>query len=323
MSFRRRLFTQLYKIDPDYNKYEGNEYASDLQIIAYEDTNGDSLPDHLIIKGPNGSGHERVNFEISNLIIGQVYKITFDQWTNAAYHKDVTENWLYGCAITPNTILDKGAGKSILSTYPMWECPELGKLNQGSIQFTATANTMYWVWDFGALSDRTEFAHKVSNVNLELIAPVFNLNNCKTAFGVGVYEKISAVNNDIVNFEFTGGSGIEVIYYPVTGLAANQTYKFTFRENYNNKLLSNKFVYGTNVVSTLPTTTTTTDAVVFNEENLEGYRERTFEFKPTTTAGYWVWNLGRWLDDTEFNVTFDIVKLEIKAPDGTYKTLIG
>lgn len=327
-AFRRRLSQQsTYKVDKDYQDFEVNEWFRSIEITAYEDLNNDSLPDHLIISETCGSSHEKLNFEIKNLIIGQKYILSFDEWTNAYLHGSVQPTWTYSCAISPTKITEQSPGKVLFEGLPQYDFTNtIGQNHSVSIPFTATANTMYWVWDFGALADAVGFDHKVNNVNLKLVAPTFNLQNAVTKQGSGVYEKVSAVNNDKVTFNYTGGSGVEVIYYNITDLAKNQTYRFKFSESYHGNLLSDTYQYGCTISSILPETGSAKPvncSVTFDTVNTTGSREATFTFKPTTNAGYWIWDFGRLADNVKNQNTFDIIKLEILAPDGTYKTLIG
>lgn len=327
-AFRRRILSQgIYKIDKDYDKSEGNEIFKSLEVVAYEDLNNDSLPDHLIISETCGGNHEKLSFEISNLIVNQKYILTFDEWSNATVNGSLQPTWLYGCVISPTNELTSTPGKTIFEGLPMWDCTDsIGGSHQGFIEFTATANTMYWIWDFGALTDSKGFNHKINNINLELVVPTFNLVNAVTKQGTGTYEKVSAVNNDYVTFNFTGASGVEVIYYNITDLTKNGKYRFTFSEAYHGTFNTDTYQYGCTISSELSLTSTgkpVTCLVIFNEENTEGTREATFSFTPTTAAGYWIWDFGRWSDSKKNENTFKIIKLEIQAPDGTYKTLIG
>lgn len=326
-NFRRRLLTHsLYKVDTGYEDFEVNEWFQQVTITAYEDTNNDSLPDHLVIGETCGGSHEKLNFEIKNLIVGQKYKLSFDEWTNAYLHSLIQPTWTYACAISPTKITDKSPGQPLFSGLPWYNFTNtIGQNHSVTIEFTATANIMYWAWDFGALADGVRFKHKVDNVKLELVPPTFNLKNVVTKQGTGVYELVSAVNNDYVNFNYTGNSGVEVIYYNITDLTKDATYRFTFSESYHGELLSSTYQYGCAITGVLPSPETSKPvncAVVFDSVNTSGSRQATISFKPTTTAGYWIWDFGRLVDGVKNPNTFKIIKLEILAPDGTYKTLI-
>lgn len=329
IKFRRRIASQeVYKIDKEYEDFEVNENFSQIEIKAYEDLNGDSLPDTINISEVCGGGHEKLNFTISNLIVNQKYILHFDEWSNAMANPSATEMWMYGCAISPKIIIDTEPGKKVLEGLPMWDCSNnIGGYHTGvQIAFTATAETMYWVWDFGRLKDLLGFTHKLTNINLTLVPPTFNLNSMVNLLGTGTYEKIEAVNNDHVKFNFTGASGVECIYYPITNLAANRTYRFTFSECYHGNLIQDSYQYGCTITSVLPTNFENKKVInalaEFTAVNTSGIREATFSFKPTTSAGYWIWDFGRLSDRVKNENTFTIIKLEILAPDGTYKTLI-
>lgn len=326
--FRRRVLSQsLYKVDKDFDEFEANEWFQSIEIKAYEDLNGDSLPDRIILSETCGGSHEKLNFTISNLIVGQKYILHFDEWSNAYLHASAAPTWTYACAISPNKIMDKTPGQPLFENLPHYDfTSSVGQAHNVSIPFTATAETMYWAWDLGALADGVGFDHKINNVNLEMVAPTFNLVNAVTKQGSGIYELVNAVNNKYVTFNFTGASGVEVIYYNITDLAKNQTYRITFSENYHGDLLSDTYQYGCTISSDLSLTSSGKPiacSVTFDEVNTENSREATFTFKPTTNAGYWIWDFGRLADSTKNQNTFTILKLEILAPDGTYKTLIG
>lgn len=322
---RRSLLQGEGRIDYKYSNFEINECFQSINIIAYKDLNQDSIPDNLSIQAISGPNHEKINFIIKNLIVGQQYNLKFIEWSNAIINEKLQQSWIYGCAISNTEITQNTPGRLLFSDIPYWEPINVGGFHEGNIIFTATANTMYWVWDFGAVSDNIEFTYKITDIKLELVPPVFNFQNINIMQGKGTYELVNYTNTS-VNFNFTGASGVEVINWPISGLAKNQQYRITFSENYHGNLIENTYQYGCTISNNLTLTNSGKPincSITFDTVNTEGTRESTFTFKPTATTSYWIWDFGRWQDSFKNNVSFIIIKLEILSSDGSYKTLIG
>lgn len=310
----RRFFkNKTLFIDDAYDDSEWNEAFTNIQVIFFEDVNKDSLPDYCLIMETCGSNHEKLNIKISNLIIGQKYYLTFNEWTNGTKNSLYQETWMYGCSVSQDPVTSKSPGKQIF-TNMIWECPNIGGFNNGYLEFIATANVMYWVWDFGALTDNIQFKHQISDVLLNIIPPNFDFKNVVVDFSKGTYELLNYTNKQ-VSFNFTGASGIEILHYTISNLVKNAQYRLTIQENYTGELIEEKYYYGFSVLDKIPESTS-----VIPQINIPNKIYST-EFIASNNTEYLVCNFGRIADNKKNNFIITI-QLEILLPNGEYKLII-
>ena len=109
--------------------------------------------DELIVKVQTAGGFEFINIPIKNLNVGQTYTISFSNSTTDA----AKVNLLYGAKVQSN----KQEGGNQLITTSDYNINDISIVNTGTIRFTATSSTMYWVWDLGGLDD-----YRWSNINI-------------------------------------------------------------------------------------------------------------------------------------------------------------
>lgn len=101
--------------------------------------------DDLVLKVQTAGGYEFINIPMVNLTIGKTYTISFSNLTTGA----LKNNLRYGTKVQNNK--QEGGGQLISETD--YNINTTGIVNAGTVTFTATANTMYWVWDLGGLED--------------------------------------------------------------------------------------------------------------------------------------------------------------------------
>lgn len=114
--------------------------------------------DNLVVNIQTAAGYEFINIPIVNLTVGKTYTINFSNLTT----NSVKSNLLYGAKVQANK--QEGGGQLITSSD--YNITNLSIVNSGSITFTATSSTMYWVWDCGGLTDQMWSKIDVSNISL-------------------------------------------------------------------------------------------------------------------------------------------------------------
>ena len=107
-----------------------------LTKASYED---------LTLKLQSVSGIEFINIPIKGLTVGTTYKISFDNYTPA----DQSTSWKYGARIRKT----KRESNSTLLTSSDYLIEDMSIVNSGTMTFTATAETMYWVWECSGIKD--------------------------------------------------------------------------------------------------------------------------------------------------------------------------
>ena len=101
-----------------------------------------------------GGGVEELYFPITGLYAGRTYTIVFDETYNGTFIQDT---YRYGCGIIQKSAYDSMTKPSTQAapSWIAWHTGSTGK-QSGSITFTANANTVYWAWSMGRLSDGKE-----------------------------------------------------------------------------------------------------------------------------------------------------------------------
>lgn len=114
--------------------------------------------DEVLLKIQSASGFEFLNTPIVGLTVGNTYKISFSNYTSPS----TKSTWNYGATV-------KDAKREIggqLVTDSDYLITDFSIVNEGSITFTATASTMYFIWDFGGLADKNWFDVHIYNVTI-------------------------------------------------------------------------------------------------------------------------------------------------------------
>lgn len=101
-----------------------------------------------------GGGVEELYFPIKGLYTGRTYTIVFDETYNGTFIQDT---YRYGCGIIQKATYDSMT-KPTTQAAPSWIAWHTGSTGKqaGSITFTANADTVYWAWSLGRLSDGKE-----------------------------------------------------------------------------------------------------------------------------------------------------------------------
>lgn len=114
--------------------------------------------DSLVVKLQTAAGFEFINIPIVGLTIGDTYTVNFSNLTTDAEKV----NLRYGAKVQANK--QEGGGQLISASD--YNITDLSKVNDGSITFTATASTMYLVWDCGGLKDSMWSNINIYNIEL-------------------------------------------------------------------------------------------------------------------------------------------------------------
>lgn len=114
--------------------------------------------DEAIIKIQAVGGFEFLNTPIVGLTVGSTYKISFSNYTSPS----TKSTWNYGATVK-DTKRETGGQLVTDSDYLI---TDFSQVNEGSITFTATASTMYFIWDFGGLADKNWFDVHIYNVTI-------------------------------------------------------------------------------------------------------------------------------------------------------------
>lgn len=101
--------------------------------------------DNLVVNVQTAAGFEFINIPIVNLTVGKSYTLSFKNNTTDG----AKASFYYGSLVQT----DKREGGGQLVGENDFNITDLRKVNVGEITFTASSNTMYWVWDLGGLSD--------------------------------------------------------------------------------------------------------------------------------------------------------------------------
>lgn len=323
---------------------------TDLTIDASADTNNDGVVDSYKISFKAWSSYERINLPITNLVVGQKYKLSFTESNNAingtmsGYYPS-----MYGSIVSDAK--NSSTGGSLKETarsqgglIAEWVGQENGYLSvidgkslNGSrnlnIEFTATATTMYWIWDFGLIADGLIFTYNFTNITLQPVVPQIKFNSMAlkddttyvATFNIKSYDEY----NMIFTFEFDGESGTELLYYPITGLTSGTTYSITFKHKFDGKFINGNngtYEYGCGILSDISkavlaskmsgvssswlSNTWTMNVVSNSTETV------TLTFTANSDTVYWVWNMANVSDATIATIILDIEKFSATHKNG-------
>lgn len=218
--------------------------ATEVAVFQTGDENGDGLADFINYQLKCTSSHEKMNIPLTNLIIGKTYTLKFTTCTNATINSTSVDSikWRYGCYISneKNTSIANNALDIIINTantgHNNWRCTEeqIDKINTVTLVFTANANTMYWIWEYGAIKDGFLYQYELQNIELNRVD--------NEVIDFGNYTRLPTTSNatyEVIEkskwstkYNFTGASGCERIAYKITGLVSGKTYTLSFTEDY-------------------------------------------------------------------------------------------
>lgn len=316
-----------------------NNVIKDLVVKNNPDDNKDGVVDSFYVNLKCSSYFEKLNIPLENLVVGQKYKLSFNESNNATY--GMTESGyggaIYGFIITPNKTLTAGSIKQesiedggLIKQFSDRNDGQLNGPRSWETTFTAEAGTMYWTWDYGLIQDGYPRDYNYTNIKLVPVVPEIKFGN-KTLI---LHENSKAqVLNDIsteysTNFEFDGDGHAETMYYPITGLTTGTTYTITFNHNISGALIdSTLYNYGCGISSTAPTkfgsymnnlgaSWISTTQPVITQLNTTETESITLTFTATSDTAYWVWNMANCSDAKNCTIDVDVTHFSAKHKDG-------
>lgn len=323
---------------------------SNLTIVASNDENNDGVIDNYKISFKASSSYERINLPIKNLVIGQKYRLSFTESNNAT-HGTMSGYYpaIYGSCVdnTKNNSMGgslKELSRSQGGLIAEWVGQADGHLSvidgkslngarDMTIEFTATATTMYWIWDFGLISDGVIYTYNFTNIIIKPVMPEIKFNAMKliddatyvATFKIKSYDEYSLK----FTYEFDGESGTELLYYPITGLTSGTTYNITFDHKFAGAFINGNggtYEYGCGIVADISkcvlaskmsgvtsnwlSNTWTMNVVSNSTETV------TLTFTATSDTAYWVWNMANVSDGTVATIDLDVEKFNAKHKNG-------
>lgn len=344
-----KTYTAHWNMNVNVNEDISNNIYN-LIIDSSEDINNDGVVDNYKISFKASSSYERINLPIKNLIVGQKYALTFTESNNAT-HGTMTGYYpaMYGCCVsnTKNAEIS-GSLKETARTQGGLIAEWIGQANgylsvidgkslNGSrnmtVEFTATAATMYWIWDYGLIQDGNLYTFNLANIAVNPIVPEIKFNSMAlkdddvyvATFSIKSYDKY----NLAFTFEFDGESGTEFLYYPITGLTVGTTYTINFDHKFSGSFINGNngtYEYGCGILEDISKTslaakmsgitsswlsnTWTMNVVSNSVENV------TLTFTATSDTAYWIWNMANVSDTVIATINLDVEKFNASHENG-------
>ena len=324
---------------------------SDLTIDSGVDDDGDGQIDNYSISFVGGSYMEKINLPLNNLVSGQPYRLSFVESNNATSGQIASgyKATIFGCCVRAEKATD---GHNILKTE-ITNCNGLiaqkdqtdgitdiivigdtlnGPRNM-SIDFTATATTMYWVWDYGLMADGELFTYNLNDISVIPIVPKIDFSSMsigKPTSSAATFTINSYDEYDIsFNYIFDGDSGCEIVYYPITGLVAGTTYSITVQHSLKGSYINaigGTYDYGCGIVGSIDdvvigkaTMSTLSSKWISNtwRTDATGTVETfTLTFTPSSDTAYWVWNMANVSDGVNATIEIDVAGFKASHKNG-------
>lgn len=152
--------------DTDYDDDGTNDKQNYLQY-TYRTT---ATENELDLRIETGKGWEYFNIPIKNLSIGSTYKLTYNLNTTPTALGINTSNIYASIVQNQPFLLDQRLISSSDSNKKNISFINKVGSYSGTIEFTATDETMYWVWQCGGLKNYQWANIKIDNVTLETIS---------------------------------------------------------------------------------------------------------------------------------------------------------
>lgn len=344
-----RQYTAHWNMNVNVNE-DVSSNISDLIIDASSDTNNDGVVDNYKISFKAASSYERINLPITNLVVGQKYKLSFTESNNATngtmsgYYPS-----MYGSIVSGSK--NSSIGGSLKETarsqgglIAEWIGQEGGHLSvidgkslngprNVNIVFTATASTMYWIWDFGLITDGVIFTYNFTNVVLTPVVPEIKFNSMALKDDTTYVATFKIKSYDAYNlkftYEFDGESGTELLYYPITGLTSGTTYSITFNHKFSGSFINGNggtYDYGCGILADMSKAVLAAKMSGVSSSWLSNIwtmnvvsnstETVTLTFTATGDTAYWVWNMGNVSDGTVATITLDVEAFSAKHKNG-------
>ena len=335
-----------------------NNVIQNIVVKNNPDDDGDGVVDDIYLNLMCTSTFEKFNVPLKNLIVGQKYKITYTASNDASFGDYISgyQNSVYGSYIVATKGLTGGRidhkdavlgkdyfAKDLLATWNDRIEPDgsndgshaatndgriQGPFKSRTMEFTATATTMYWAWDFGLMQDNILDNYNITDIKLEPVVPKINFGNKKLVLASGSTAKVKNDSSSAYasNFVFDGAGYAETMYYPITGLTKDTTYTITFKHKMKGALINNdSYNYGCGISSVAPTkygsymdsigaTWISAKNVITTYNNEES--TITLTFKATSDTAYWVWNMANCSDSTDCEIDIQVTEFKASHKNG-------
>lgn len=345
-----------WKLNMTKEDVSSNVDINELIVEASEDINQDGVYDNFGISMTAKSGMEKLNFTLNNLIPNQKYSLYYTESndgtpgnTYAGYKTAIYGSFVNNTKQVSTDSPNQSVSLNQNGLIGMWSGGESGSMSaidkglwQGprdmELKFTATANTMYWIWDFGAMQD-TFFNTYIEDILLEPISPEIKFSSLTLKDGGDLATftiKEADESRGVFTFEFDGNSGVEGVYIPITGLAKNATYTLTFEHKFIGKFINGEggtYDYGCGILNSPEDITLAAKMSNFSTKWISNtwtmntvsnnIEKVTLTFTPTTDTVYWVWNMGNVSDSTIATITLNITNFNIKYNSTQYHFIGG
>lgn len=280
-----------------------------------------------------GGQYEKINIPLNNLIVGNLYQLTFDInlvdtsliFLTNGNHK----NLVYGCTVmdSPNTDYTSSNKKIGYDGYHsnwMWKEVEI-KEETITISFIATKSTMYWVWDLSRVEDQ-EATLNIKNVKVEVTpkpsgiyvdlpnTTIYQIDFSKlsnptyvTSISQDSFLIMSTYNEMILRID--AADDFEFINIPIVGLTSGKSYTISFNNyteskksnwNYGAKVQENKQEVGPQLVSS--SDYLITDFSIVNSGEIT--------FTATKSTMYLVWDCGGLQDGIWARITLSDINIK-------------
>lgn len=202
-----------------------------------------------------------------------------------------------------------------------------------TVEFTATATTMYWIWDFGLISDGILFAYSFTNIIINPVVPEIKFNSMAlkddttyvATFKIKSYDQY----NLTFTFEFDGESGTELLYYPITGLTSGTTYSITFDHKFIGSFINGNggtYDYGCGILADISNASLAakmggvSSSWLSNTWTMNTVSNRvetvTLTFTAPSSTVYWVWNMANVSDAVIATINLDVEKFSAAHKNG-------
>lgn len=182
------------------------------------------------------------------------------------------------------------------------------KGDKGDDGYTPKRGTDYFTAD-----EVAAIVESAVNQTLKVIAPYsIGFNQGKLfAPATSASYNVTSVSDNSITFTYRGGSGVEEIIFPITGLFAGRMYTLVFDETYNGGFIGDNYRYGCGVIqkstydSTKYPTSLSQPSYIQWHTGSTGKQSGAITFTAQADTVYWIWNLGRIQDSVNHTITMN------------------
>lgn len=167
--------------------------------------------------------------------------------------------------------------------------------------------------DFWTSSEVAEIVQSAVKETLKIIAPYsikFGEGRLYAPATSASYSATSVSDNSLT-FQYRGGSGVEELAFPITGLSAGRIYTIDFDETYNGGFIQDTYRYGCGIIqksvydsTSFPTQNAKPSYIAWHTGST-GTQSGKITFTAESDTVYWVWSLGRLSDGVNVTITFN------------------